>query len=89
MDESGGRQAMIEDSLKTCCPGFVLPNGHQMLRACLALHRFQVLASREDLAAAEFTIGSLEGIVDEGNILESPHRLCNLENDLPVTARAP
>ena len=37
MDECGGQQAMIESSLKARGSHFVLPNGHQILRATFVL----------------------------------------------------
>src|ERR1035437_212028 len=89
MDECGGQQTMFEGSLKACGPHFVPPNGHHILRATFVLQQLQVPASSEDLAVAEFMSRFLASIVDEGNIPESPHRPCDVEDPLPVPAGAP
>jgi|ERR1035438_7611537 hypothetical protein len=89
MDECGGQQTVFEGFLKAGGPHFVLPNGHQILGATIALQQLQVLASSEDLAVTEYTVSSVAGIVDEGNSFESSHRPCNVEDNLPVPTGAP
>jgi hypothetical protein len=89
MDERDGQQAMFEGSLKACGPNFVFSNGHQILRATFVVQQLEVPTSSEDLAATEFMSRFPASIVDEEDSFESPHRLCDVEDHLPVPASAP
>jgi hypothetical protein len=89
VDEPRGQQSVVEGSLEACGPHFIVPNGHQILRATFVLQQLQVPASSEDLAAAEFTARFLASIVDEGDSCESPHRPRDIEHHLAVPAGAP
>lgn len=89
VDQSGGQETVFETFPKACSPGFVIPNRYQVLGATLALQRSQVEAGAENLTVAVLTVRALAGIVDEGNSLKPSHRLCDIEDYLPVPAGAP
>ncbi|HEY4087525.1 MAG TPA: hypothetical protein VGM43_16400, partial [Bryobacteraceae bacterium] len=87
MNDGRGLQSSVESIAKTVRSNLVIPNRDQ--KSGVSASRGETDGWSIKLTSAKSTAPQSRGIIDKGNVTKKPGSLRDIQNDLPVSARAP